>query len=550
MILKSLFKAGLGIGLLSLTLNAAAATKTQLPKFEANTDGIPTAENVPYSADQMKKEMAAALARGTRGVASSANFEDAMSAPMKQLRTEILAVRTSDQLEQKLKDLSAALDQIDASDAAAGITAKNPYKGADRDFRFYAAQVVPLQCLRGFVWKFTPLAEKSGMVESRLVTSVYKMAHDMQIMTPVAADLPTAEARQQAQQDNEQNISYSVFDYLTKPYNGAVLFGEGYDMQAHLMNSCYKALSKSAERIERIDMSSPIVFDNKIFFGVGTFPDDLDRYRLLGEAERHFSLAMKYAGMNYLSFFRAYSIKDYFKLQTELGKLYAADAFPGIFGANNAQNIDGVSLQKRVAKIRSFTNTFILYHDGPIYLSKYSWPNLVRSVQELNLTWAEVKGKPENQRMVINPAFLNAVPRATDETLKSWTMITDGPTAMHSRLTDRVVNVDLRNFYLNANPVRDLKEFLPVSFDNQSPRMLNNTFTTKMAENGRSPTDVTSKYSQYRNWYYGQPTAWNMNAWKSIFPDMASGDVPQTLRTVNQAWGGGFLALPLMQFIR
>jgi len=544
MMLKSL----VGAALLALSLNAGAATTPKLPVFEGNTDGIPSATDVPYSEGDFKKESAAAVGRASRTVAQSANFENMMSPQMKQLRADILSIRSSDELDAKLKTLAAAMDAVDASDIKAGITKKNPYKGDDRDFRYYAAQIIPLQCLKGSVWRFTPLAQKSGVVESKLVTTVYRLSQDMQIMTPQVSDMPSAEAREKAEKNNEQNISVSVFDYMTKPYEGAVLFAEGFDLQEALMNSCYTALRKSAGRLERLDLTNPIVFDNKIYFGVGTFPDDLDRYKQLGEAERHLSLAMKHTGMHFISFFRAYSIKDYFKLQTELGKLYFKDAFPNLFTGN--QEIDGVSLQKRANLIRTYHQTFILYQDGPKYLKDYAWPHLVRAVQELNLVWSEVKDRPDNKRMVINPSFLNAVSRSTDENLKAWNRIIEGPAPLHSRLTDNIVTVDLKNFYNSKTPVQDLKTFLPTAFDNQSSKMLDNKFTTMMPGPDRRPMDVTSKYSQYHNWYYGAPKSWNMSAWQMIFPDLKAGDVPETLRTVNEAWGGAILALPLMQFTR
>lgn len=545
--LKSL----LGAGVFAFSLSAVAS-KPNLPKFEGNTDGIPSTENVPYSDEAYKKEISAAVSRSTRTVASSndenvSNYEAAMSPELKKLRSEILAIRSSDDLDKKINALSVALESIDKSDAANGVTRDNRYKGADRDYRYYAAQIVPLQCLKGIVWKYTPLAETSGVVDSRLVSSVFRLSQSMQLMSPQVEDLIDPQAIRKAKENNEQNISFSVFDYLTKPYNGAVLFTSGYELQEHLMNYCYTALDKSAERIDRLDLSKRIVWDNKMYFGVGSFPDDLDRYKLLGEAERHFSLAMKNAGMHFISFFRAYSIKDYFKLQTELGKLYVQDAFPSLF-TNSFREVDGVNIQKRANKIRSFPNTFILYKDGETYLSK-AWDRLVRSIQELNLVWTEVKDKPENQRNVINPAFLNAFRRGTDQTLEAWNSVIKGPADLRSRLTARTVKFDLRSFY--KHPVEDLKTLLPVQFDDSSSQFVENKFNTFVRDASFNRVRAPKRYTKYRNWYYGEATKWDESAWKKIFPELKSSEeIPQYLRTMNQAWGGSTMALPLMQFVR
>ena len=103
MMLKSL----VGAALLALSLNAGAATTPKLPVFEGNTDGIPSATDVPYSEGDFKKESAAAVGRASRTVAQSANFENMMSPQMKQLRADILSIRSSDELDAKLKTLAA-----------------------------------------------------------------------------------------------------------------------------------------------------------------------------------------------------------------------------------------------------------------------------------------------------------------------------------------------------------------------------------------------------------------------------------------------------------
>lgn len=109
----------------------------------------------------------------------------------------------------------------------------------------------------------------------------------------------------------------------------------------------------------------------------------------MGEAECHFSLAMKFSGLHFISFFRAYSIKDYFRLQTELGKLYVQDAFSMLF-ASGVPSINGVSIQKKTATIRSFPAIFVLYADGAKYLKTYAWPSL-KALRERNSAFFKFK---------------------------------------------------------------------------------------------------------------------------------------------------------------
>jgi hypothetical protein len=187
---------------------------------------------------------------------------------------------------------------------------------------------------------------------------------------------------------------------------------------------------------------------------------------------------------------------------------------------------------------------------GAKLLSEYSWPHLVRAIQELNITWLEIKDKPEDDRMVLNPAFINGFSRATSNGLNSWLAVTQGSTVLRSRLTGRTVAFNLQNFYMH--PVHDLKAFLPTSFEQKSDKLIDHQFHTLIATKGRkTPTDVSGQYAKHRNWYHGAVTGWDNAAWGTIFPEVAAtGDVPLALRTMNQTWGGGLMILPLMQFIR
>lgn len=540
----------------------------ELPTWEGATNEMPQTEWVRLTPDRYNSEKTEAQKRAKRSIASDDNYEGQMSKELKDLRHSILSLRTAD-------DVASALDKLNtdlrAKDTQFELMSKNKqkYSEPNRDYYYIASQIAPLRCLRGMAWRFTPLAEKSGVIESKLASEVMQMAQAMQILAPRIEDLPTPEQQTLASKSGEANISKAVFDYLTLPYNDALLFTEAWHLQEHLYTSCYSELEKSARRLAVLDLTNPIVWDNKMFFGVGTFPDGLDRYKLLGEAERHYSLAMKHNGMHLVSFINAYSLKNYFHLIYAINQAFAKDAGLTKLNAltsiisNRApvaefQNIDGVSLMERTAIIKgpNFTNVLTLYRDRKAMLPA-SFSHLKRAVQELNLTWIEVKDRPADERQVINPVFLTGFRRGITKTLDTWLRLVEGPTELHSRVTDRKVTVNISAIYNESNPFEDLKSLLPTDFDQSGQRFPANEFATKIrvAKDKTTFTEIEApaRFKKHRNFYYGTVKAWDMAQWKKIFPNLDEKnpeDLRQSIRTLQQEWGGSLIAAPFMPFMR
>lgn len=552
------------ICLILLLGHVAFAAKTQvssggLPLWEGKSYQAPMTNDVPLAATVFAAEEKEALKRGKRSLASADNYEQMMSPELKKLRSALLEVRTAEDLHKALISVNESLTKKD-SEFQKLKEANKQYSEADRDYYYIAAQIAPLQCLRGFTWRFTPLAEKSKVIESRMASEVMQMAQAMGILSPRVEDLPQPEDQMEAKKKNEANISKAVFDYLTLPYDGAVLFTISWHMQEHLFDQCYGELSRSAKRLERINLTNPIVWDNKMFFGVGTFPDDLDRYKLLGEAERHYSLAMKHEGMHLISFLNSYSLHGFFELQYELNRLFAEDAgltsirvLP-LEGKDSFLTINGVSLMERRKKIMEprFHGVFRRYKGSEGFMEA-SFNHLKRSVQEYKLTWDEIKDRPFEERRVINPAFLTGFRRGIGKTLDTWLKLVEGPTELHSRLTDRKVLVDIRSIYLK--PFDDLKELLPTKFDVAGSRFPANEYRT-LERDLKKPDVIKAadkRFSRYRNFYYGAAKEWDLSQWQRLFPELANSDYEgfkQNIRTLQQEWGGSLIAAPFMPFMR
>jgi hypothetical protein len=547
----------IGLSLIFIfSLSARAAfTPTAFPG--ETTDLFRQGEAIQLTDAEMKTQTEAALKRAKRSIASGGS-EESMSPEMKKLRDAILSIKDSKALDAMLEDLNTKYTAIDAEWEKSG---RHIVRGADRDFKFFAAQILPLRCLKGIAFRFLPLAEKSRIVDSKLASAMFRIGQDIQILSPQIADLDVSSSENIAKKDASQaagdrNASRAVFDYLTQPFDGVLLFNEAYQLQAHLYNGCAVELKKAASRLEVLSLEEPIVLDNKMFFGVGTFPDDLDRYKLVGEAERHVAIAGKYAGIHFAAFFRSYRMDGYFALQVDLGKLNVVDSFPDLLhpGANGYEAVKGIGLKDRSDVIRGpkYANLFTLYSDGGKYM-RNSFETLARSIQEVVLAWKEVEGKPANSSRIINPGIWNSS-RDVGKTIEGWENVTRaGPRSMHSRLTDRIVKVDLQGFY--NNPPNDLKALLPLKnggFDTSSPQFIPHKFKVYVVDkNSKAVLASADRYQKYRNYFYQDAVNWDLPTYKKLFPDLTSGkDLPMFMRTAGESWGGRFQVSPIMPFLR
>ena len=511
---------------------------------------------------EVKAETDAALerAKGKRALASGSEAE--MSKEMLALRDQIVSLKSGSDLNDKLELLAKRYENIDAADARNGVT--KDYDKDDRDFRFFAAQILPLRCLKGIAFRFLPLAEKSSIVDSRLASAMFQIAQDVQILSPGALDIDDSTERAREQTSNQRNPSRALFEYITEPYEGAILFERAYELQAHLYNQCRAALLLSANRIERLSLKKPIVLDRKMYFGVGSFPDKLnDRFRVLGEAERHLALADKALGIHFISFFRSYTLTGYFQLQRDLAQLNVEDAFSSLLRVKRDDHlaVSGVSQRKRRDVILAHPNLFLKYNGAQKYMDE-SFTSLARAVQEIGNVWTEFNSPSSDFNgqpflPLLNSAFFRAANRPIDPTADAWNPTLDawkrltqhGPADLHSRLTGSVVKLDLYGFY-HAAPF-DLKKLLPTDFESASDATVSTKVKTLVYNDQHQLVAAPASYSKYRNYFHGGAVSWDREIYGQIFPGLHDGkDLPKYVRTVSEAWGGTFQISPIIPFLR
>ena len=85
-----------------------------------------------------------------------------------------------------------------------------------------------------------------------------------------------------------------------------------------------------------------------------------------------------------------------------------------------------------------------------------------------------------------------------------------------------------------SNPPRDLKALLPSEFVG--------------AGNAAAKMKTTLSGTQYRDYLWGSPTAWNMAAYQPFIALSSKDEIRAKSRIISQSWGG-WVASPLVSLM-
>ena len=464
----------------------------------------------PWMTDtEFSEALKAAKERSTRKVASTTgiDYEGQMSDDLKEIRNKIIALKSPKEIETFLKTYLA----------------EQKFVTLQPDAKLLMAQLIPLQSFRGIVYRLAPLAAKTNITHSILLSFVMRQAAEMRVY------FPTEQAN-------------ALFDYLTQPFDGVVQFHEGEQFQAYLSDTVYPLAVHSTDVIRAISVDKPMVWDNKILYSdITSAIDTQDRYTLIGAAEKAALVSAKHMGLHFLTAFRSYSVKNVMQMSKEMGSLYGIDGFTTAILPNGT--VDGVNAMERtgVFKRDKYKQTFRLYPDGGDWM-KRSFYHMKEATKYLRIAWDEVKDKPAAENFLLNPIFFTGFNRQISNHLAALEEIIKGPTKIKSRMTGETITVDLKGFYMN--PPKDLKSLLPTNFDTPKNGKFKN-IKVKLGTNNSAGT------VEYYNYSFGRPTDWNKDAYKALFPGIKKGsDVQTAARIMAQSWGGVVLAGPLRAVIR
>lgn len=380
------------------------------------------------------------------------------------------------------------------------------------DLKLFAAMAIPLRSLRGVIWRMIPYVKDTPAAHSFLLSGVQQWAASMKVYFP----------------SRESGVA---FDYVSQPFavgSAPVMqFYSDLDVQVFLSNDLFKGIEKAATRVQaiKIDPKQPIVLDNRLFYGMATFTDDLERFRSVGSAEKSLLMANYHGSLATIAFNRAYVLDGALKLSKQLGYLMGIDGFK-----LPLKMVEGVTAEDRVGVIRKkeFAKFGTLMPKYGASWTKLSLYHTRASARYMSIAYNDLKNKSHSTTTLIDPATVIPGMRQSDLTLENLEAIIKGPTSVRSAMTGEVVTIDLPAYF--ENPPSDLKNLLPTQFDqSKNPSVY-----------------VAGKSIEYRNYFRGRPTGWNVGAFQKYVPSIRSNsDVPTAARVLSQSFGGGWVMGPL-----
>jgi hypothetical protein len=485
-------------------LMIAGMTAVAAPKSE-KTDSSQTyfkklAEGAPLNGELAAPNMTAAdltkaIAESEkRRPAATAASEDKMSPELKAIRDRFLAVKTSDELAAMLADLDANYEKLPT------------------DAKFLAAQIMPIQSLRGIVYKLRSVFEtRSKAIHSVVLTLAKNITTNFRIYLP-------------------QESMKAVQEYFMSPYyeNGSIVavFHDEADIQALLTGPFAEQIRTAEGRIGKLDLSTPVTWDQRFSFGPETFQDGLNRYRLIGELEKSLVRAAMWSTYASLMMLRSYNIDHTIDLSASIGHLYGVDGFIGA--------VDGVSAAKITKAIRKYPSIGTRLPGGEKSMEDALNASRWAVVYAKGAWDASAKPRENEHLYAVDSGYWRVkrddLQRNVDVAYR--VLMSDKTEKIRSSVTGETIEINYAGFFRAASSPTNLQTLMPKTFDTKTT--VTRQAITKMGTQMTAPLN-------YRNYAEGSPETWNTAAYQPFFPSVKSdADVFRTLRVLSHA-GGSWL---------
>lgn len=463
---------------------------------------------------KVASEMIARWAKGERKPNNSATmYGESDLGGFAKIRDELLKISSPEDIDRQILNL------------------ERQYKDLPPEAQFFAAQLIMLKPLRGIVWRLRPLFEsKNGKFDffsgnsathSAAVTMLRMVSHATSVY------VPTGQSR-------------ALFNYLVTPSVDMKLedqfrFVSRY--QTYLRTEFYNALIVAAARLTPLyRQSRAYVWDNKIFYGTGSFDDDIRRYVGFDEAAVQLTAAAIQKSAHDVMVFCAFDQEQLMNVMGSMAKLYGVNGF--------ASQELGVTSRARSATLKPYRETGFLNllpfgaKDNKVGKARLqtAYTHLVAAVELSKTGYDILAASPEGNSNVLNPLFFkgNAQPHL-QAGVGNLVKIVNGRTDIRSGITGESVTIDIPNFY--RNPPDNLMDLLPtgwLSVQNQED-------------------SITNKAGQklfFRNYKEGSPTTWKTGVWKNLFPSVGGKiTVADAFRTVSASYGPSIILGPMSYFI-
>ena len=487
----------------TLALNAASGQSLQnttSPESSAN-------DKVSFLNDQEYKKLLLEAKFATREIAQTDTIDYAteVADDLKNITSQLVG-GTQWQNQKELK--TPALPGVRTSEELAALIDKLEAEYANHSpmAQLVIAQLSSLKPFRGILFRLRPLAENqhTPAVHGLIISFLRGINAGINNLFP--SDQWTA-----------------GFDYLTKPFPGvAPQIKSANQLKTFVQSAAIPEMLKLALRVKNLNLTKPVYFDNKIFWGKANFTSEHDRFKLIGETEKEVYLSSILYGMSSLYNAIAYDWTGLFK---------ATQSFWVTYGFNTLANPDNMTAEQRIASINQYPKLFTLIPGGNVY-TKMGFFRFKESLKFAKAAWERIKAENREKDFqavtFFDPRGFSPFTRIIDTSFLDIEGLISDKGISSAVVNGETLTINFKKF--SEEPPVNLKSFLATHF-----------------KNSNGPRDLVEPKTglKYRDYSKGNPDGWNTSAYVKYFPNIDKDGVPKTIRILNQSWGGGILGFPL-----
>ncbi len=367
------------------------------------------------------------------------------------------------------------------------------------DVQYFLTNLHTMIPLKGIVWRLRPLFETGFKGNRATHVSAVQMVRN--ITTMLSAALPTVQTD-------------ALIKYFTMPgpeMTENSQFQSIQEFQSYLVTTLVPALNETIARIDVLHKANPSavwVWDNKMFFGTASFRDGFNQYIGHGPAERHLAMAVAWEAIHDSLVFSAYNQNDLINVAGRLGRALGMDVFKDADSdALGLTDKERVNIIKKSVEANGFldlkgapgtkSERQFAAGEGAKLMSR-AYAAKTWMVINFNEAYNNVKGKPADIGMVINPALYQAnVRNRLNNGVGRMSSAIQKPTEFRDTVTAETVVLNVPAYY--SNPPKSLASLMANDFER--------------GEQNASIRGADKKELKYRNYLYNRSTSWNNNEW-------------------------------------
>jgi hypothetical protein len=470
--------------------------------------------------------------------------EDMLSPEFVKFRNKVTACRNGVDFYQVIKEYDSNYDQIPAT---------------ANDLKFVVARMAAWLPMRGIIWRMTPLVHKVVVTQEVLLASLRNFAEQVMINDP----------------DSHIQAQLLFMSLPAEDLIGKQMHLES-DFMRFLATEVYPSLAKSVERLEKVRMVNvkdgkeiPLVFDTRIRFGDQAFNstyDAIERFKIVGEAERFAAIARINRRMAGIAGTVAYTWNGHLELRRKIGRMFGvAAAMSNLWDRVGIEDnyVSGATREDRAKIIQGSKGLYVETRNTGYWMKK-AYAHLHRSYLYLDKTWQHIQKEDPNTYVQLDPEVFTGRREQIEAgmvNLKKLVGKSDKESGGNldtyiGAVTGETVSVDFKGFY--DQPPKDLKKLLPVKFagNEDLDKLLKEMPFIKDFKQVRSnkPDVLTNKAKgvEFRNYLYGRAKAWDpsFDGYGRLFPGVTGEGVAQAMKILNETRGARMLSTNITGFIR